>query len=150
MKHLILSIKSKILLLINIHRYRISIYVKLSLRTIRKIRTIQKGIGKFLYSVIIYGQANKKTDIFVSKIRYWIIQYIWIYSTLFTVSKKLFILYSDIRLFNIFEYIQTYSLYSKKVSLRIIQIFRYSIIQYSWIYSNVFTLFKKSILKNFS
>ncbi len=70
MKHLILSIKSKILLLINIHRYRISIYVKLSLRTIRKIRTIQKGIGKFLYSVIIYGQANKKTDIFVSKIRY--------------------------------------------------------------------------------
>jgi len=34
-----------------------------------------------------------------------------------------------IELFNIFEYIQTYSLYSKKVSFRIIQIFRYSDIQ---------------------
>jgi len=44
---------------------------------------------------------------FVSKIRYWIIQYIWIYSNLFILFKK--------------------------VSIRIIQIFRYWIIQYSWI-----------------
>jgi len=34
-----------------------------------------------------------------------------------------------VNIFNTVEYIQTYSLYSKKVSLRILQIFRYLIIE---------------------
>jgi len=38
---------------------------------------------------------------------------------------------ANIELFSTFEYIQTYSLHSKKVALRIIQILNYSIIQYS-------------------
>ncbi len=67
------------------------------------------------------------------------------------VKRQYKIVYTNmLNIFKTVEYIQTYSLYSKKVSLRIIQIFRYSIIQYSWIYSNLFTLFKKSILKNYS
>jgi len=47
--------------------------------------------------------------------------------------KRLYkIVYTNmLNIFNRVEYIQTYSLYSKKVSLRIIQIFSYSIIQYS-------------------
>ncbi len=53
----------------------------------------------------------------------------------------------NIELFSTFEYIQTCSLHSKKVALRIIQIFNYLLIQCSWIYSKLYTLFKKSSLK---
>jgi len=43
--------------------------------------------------------------------------------------KRQYKIVNMLNIFNTVEYIQTYSLYSKKVSLRIIQIFRYLILE---------------------